>query len=156
MSDSTGGNGIVSTNTLLPHVDEINEPFWRGCREGELRMQRCPVTGRLIFPPRPVNPWSPRDTALWTTVSSTGTIWSVIAPHAPLMLDFTELAPYNAIVVALDEDPTIRLVGNLVPEAGAAINAIAYDDIEIGTAVQVVFEYINEDITLPRWVRRVQ
>lgn len=156
MSDSTGGNGIVSTNTLLPHVDEINEPFWRGCREGELRMQRCPVTGRLIFPPRPVNPWSPRDKALWTTVSSTGTIWSVIAPHAPLMLDFTGLAPYNAIVVALDEDPTIRLVGNLVPEAGAAINAIAYDDIEIGTAVQVVFEYINDDITLPRWVRRVQ
>lgn len=156
MSDSTGGNGIVSTNTPLPHVDEINEPFWRGCREGELRMQRCPVTGRLIFPPRPVNPWSPRDKALWTTVSSTGTIWSVIAPHAPLMLDFTGLAPYNAIVVALDEDPTIRLVGNLVPEAGAAINAIAYEDIEIGTAVQVVFEYINDDITLPRWVRRVQ
>ena len=35
-------------------------------------------------------------------------------------------------------------------------DAIAYDDIEIGTAVQVVFEHINDDITLPRWVRRVQ
>jgi len=156
MSDSTSSNSTTSTSTLLPHIDDINEPFWRGCREGELRLQQCPVTRRLIFPPRPVNPWSPRDKALWTTVSGTGTIWSVIAPHAPLMLDFTDLAPYNAIVVALDADPTIRLIGNLVPAAGAAINAIAYEDIEIGTAVQVVFEQINDDITLPRWVRRVQ
>jgi len=156
MSDSTSSNSTMSTSTLLPHIDDINEPFWRGCREGELRLQQCPVTRRLIFPPRPVNPWSPRDKALWTTVSGTGTIWSVIAPHAPLMLDFTDLAPYNAIVVALDADPTIRLIGNLVPGAGAAINAIAYEDIEIGTAVQVVFEHINDEITLPRWVRRVQ
>lgn len=146
----------MSDNTLLPHIDDVNEPFWRGCREGELRMQQCPVTRRLIFPPRPVNPWSPRDKALWTTVSSTGTIWSVIAPHPPLMLDFTDLAPYNAIVVALDADPTIRLVGNLVPEAGAAINAIAYEEIEIGEAVQVVFERINDEITLPRWERRMR
>lgn len=143
----------MTDHTLLPRIDETNEPFWRGCREGLLRLQQCPVTKRLIFPPRPVNPWSPRDKPLWTTVSNTGTIWSVIAPHPPLMLDFTDLAPYNAIVVALDEDPTIRLVGNLVPEAGSAINAIAYGDIEIGVAVHAVFERINDEITLPRWVR---
>lgn len=145
----------MGDNTLLPHVDETNEPFWRGCREGVLRLQQCPLSKRLIFPPRPINPWSPRDKAVWTTVSGHGTIWSVIAPHAPLMLNFTELAPYNAIVVALKEDPTIRLIGNLVPAAGAAINAIPYEDIAIGAAVQVVFEPVNEQISLPRWVRKV-
>ena len=69
------------------------------------------------------------------------------------MLDFTVLAPYNAIVVELEEDPTIRLIGNLVPEAGAPINAIDYEDIEIGTPVQVVFERVNDEISLPRWVQ---
>jgi uncharacterized OB-fold protein len=121
-----------------------------------LRLQQCPVSKRLIFPPRPVNPWSPRNKAVWMEVSGRGTIWSVIEPHAPLMLEFTVLAPYNAIVVALEEDPTIRLIGNLVPEAGAPINTIAYEDIEIGTAVQVVFERINEEVSLPRWVQQVQ
>jgi uncharacterized OB-fold protein len=144
----------VSEHTLLPQVDEINAPFWSGCREGVLRLQMCPVSQRLIFPPRPVNPWSARHKPVWTDVSGRGTIWSVIEPHPPLMLEFTLLAPYNAIVVALDEDPTIRLVGNLVPEAGAAINALGYDDIQIGAAVSVVFERINDSITLPRWVRR--
>jgi hypothetical protein len=43
-----------------------------------------------------------------------------------------------------------------VPEAGAPINAIAYDDIEIGTAVQVVFDRINEEVTLPRWIAQAQ
>ena len=143
----------MTETTLLPYIDDVNEPFWRGCREGVLRLQRCPVSGRLIFPPRPVNPWSPRDKAEWTEVSGRGTIWSVIAPHAPLMLDFTELAPYNAIIVELEEDPSIRLVGNLVPEAGAPINAIAYEDVEIGAPVQAVFEQVNDEISLPRWVQ---
>ena len=146
----------MSDSMLLPHIDEINEPFWRGCGEGVLRLQQCPVSQRLIFPPRPVNPWSPRDKAVWTEVSGRGIIWSVIEPYPPLMLDFTQLAPYNAIVVALEEDPTIRLVGNLLPEAGAPINKIAYEDIEIGTAVRVVFERMSDEITLPRWVRQSQ
>ena len=102
----------MTDSALLPNIDDTNEPFWLGCRAGVLRLQQCPVTRRLIFPPRPVNPWSPRDKAVWTDVCGRGTIWSVIAPYAPLMLDFTLLAPYNAIVVALEEDPTIRLIGN--------------------------------------------
>ena len=143
----------MTGNTLLPYVDDTNRTFWEGCQEGVLRLQRCPVSKRLIFPPRPINPWSPRDKAEWAEVSGRGTIWSVIAPHAPLMLDFTELAPYNAIVVELEEDPTIRLIGNLVPEADAPINIIAYEDIAIGTPVQVVFERVSDEISLPRWVQ---
>ena len=146
----------MSENTLLPHIDEVNAPFWNGCRDGRLRVQQCPVTGRLFFPPRPVNPWSPQHAPVWTDVSGRGTIWSVIEPHAPLMLEFASLAPYNAIVVALEEDPAIRLVGNLVPAAGAPINALRFDDIALGTAVQVVFERINDTITLPRCVRRAR
>lgn len=146
----------MTESALLPYIDDTNEPFWRGCQEGVLRLQQCPVSKRLIFPPRPVNPWSPREKAVWTKVSGRGTIWSVIEPHAPLMLEFTVLAPYNAIVVALEEDPSIRLIGNLVPEVGAPINTISFEDIEIGTAVQAVFEHINSEISLPRWVQQVQ
>ena len=60
--------------TLLPHIDPDNEPFWQGCREGELRLQQCPVSGRLIFPPRPINPWSPRHKPVWVQLSGRGTL----------------------------------------------------------------------------------
>jgi uncharacterized OB-fold protein len=73
-------------------------------------------------------------------------------PHAPLMAQFTELAPYNVVLVALDEDPTVRLVGNVVAEAGAPIDSVDPATIEIGAAVRVVFETVNAEVSMPRWV----
>ncbi|MBV9253887.1 MAG: hypothetical protein JO054_06630, partial [Actinobacteria bacterium] len=54
---------------------------------------------------------------------------------------------------ALDEDPTIRMVGNLVVSEGAPINSVDPATIEIGESVRVVFERVADDVVLPRWVR---
>ena len=89
-------------------------------RKGELRVQQCAETGRLIFPPRAMSPWAPHSEPVWTSVSGFGTVWSFAVPHPPLLPQFAELAPYNVIVVALDEDPTVRMVGNLVRSEGGA------------------------------------
>jgi uncharacterized OB-fold protein len=62
------------------------------------------------------------------------------------------LAPYNVIVVALDENPSIRFVGNLLASPEGAINEIDPDTIRIGEPVRVVFQQV-EDVALPRWVR---
>jgi uncharacterized OB-fold protein len=137
--------------TLLPWIDEINEPFWAGCRDGKLCIQQCPDTSRLIFPPRPGNPWSPRTKPAWTEVEARGTIWSFIEPHPPLMLDFTERAPYTSICVALDCDPTIRMIGNLLKSEDGDINDFCYEELEIGTPVKVLFRKMNDEITLPLW-----
>ena len=61
-------------------------------------------------------------------------------------------APYNAIVVALEEDPALRFVGNLVETPDGAINEIDPATIQIGDPVRVVFHRV-EDVVLPRWVR---
>jgi uncharacterized OB-fold protein len=142
----------VSAEPLLPAVDVHAEPFWEGCRRGELRVQRCAATGRLLFPPRPMSPWAPHTPPEWTTVSGRGTIWSFVVPHPPLLPAFAALAPYNVIAVALDEDPRVRFVGNLVARAGGAINEIDPRSIEIGAPVRAVFERVSDEIHLPRWV----
>jgi uncharacterized OB-fold protein len=85
-------------------------------------------------------------------MSGKGTLYSYVVPHPPLLPQFHDLAPYNVILVVLDEDPTIRLVGNLVNEAGDPINAVDPNSIEIGSAVQVVFDSVSEEIAMPRWV----
>jgi uncharacterized OB-fold protein len=139
-------------DALLPHIDDENRPFWQGAQRGELVLQRCRDTRRLVFPPRSVSPWGERRAPVWEAVSGRGTIWSVVVPHAPLMAQFTELAPYNVVLVALDEDSTVRLVGNVVVEAGAPIDSVDPATIEIGAAVHVVFETVNAEVSMPRWV----
>ena len=56
------------------------------------------------------------------------------------------------IIVALDEDPTLRFVGNLVASADGPINEIDPATITIGDPVHVTFTKID-DVTLPRWLR---
>ncbi len=90
--------------------------------------------------------------ASWHPTSGRGTIWSFVVPHPPLLPAYAALAPYNVIVVALDEDPSIRFVGNLLASPGGAINEVDPATITIGEPVRVVFQSVD-DVTLPRWIR---
>ncbi|RRR79704.1 OB-fold domain-containing protein, partial [Streptomyces sp. RP5T] len=65
----------------------------------------------------------------------------------PLLPDYAAQAPYNVIVVELEEAPRIRLVGNLVTEAGARLDSLDPARIRIGARVHVVFHD-----GLPQWV----
>jgi uncharacterized OB-fold protein len=139
-------------NPQIPPIDADAAPFYEACREGVLRIQQCAETGRLIFPPRPMSPWAPRVAPTWTTVSGRGTIWSFVVPHPPLLPPFQDLAPYVVIAVALDEDPNVRLIGNLVTGVGGPINQLGAEAVRIGARVRAVFERIDDAVTLPRWV----
>jgi uncharacterized OB-fold protein len=140
------------TGPILPVCDEDALPFYEATREGVLKIQRCVDTGRWIFPPRPVSPWGEHHAPEWAEIEGTGTIWSYVVPHPPLLPYFAQSAPYNVILVALDADPTIRLTGNLLTEEGGGIGAFDPTQIEIGARVRVVFDKLDDDWTLPRWV----
>jgi uncharacterized OB-fold protein len=143
----------VNDDLLRPALTAENAPFWEGVQRGELRIQQCPETGRLIFPPRLRSPWAPHATEppRWIRVSGRGRIWSFAVPHPPLLPWYAARAPYNVILVALDEDPTIRLVGNLVASEAGDIDEIDPATIAIGAEVRVVFAQVDADLRLPRW-----
>ncbi len=136
--------------TLLPVIDDDSAPFWEAARRGELVMQGCGNCGRLRFPPRPMCPYCQSVDVTWSPMSGRGTIWSFVVPHPPLLPAYAEQAPYNVVVVALEEDPTLRLVGNLVTSGDGPINELL--DINIGAPVRVVFTEVSDDVSLPRWV----
>ena len=146
----------------LPALDEQSAPFWEACGAGELRIQRCTSCQRLRMPPRPMCPWCGSFGSVWSLSTGTGHVWSVVVPHPPLLPAFAEVAPYNVIVVELDDDPgqdapPIRLVGNLVESADGGIGAIDPSTIVIREPVRVVFGSPLQDeegaVTLPRWIR---
>jgi uncharacterized protein len=143
----------VETGFVLPDLEsEDSAEFWAGCARGELLVQACGQCGRWRFPPRPMCPHCQSIAVEWVPVSGRARVWSFVVPHPPLLPAYAELAPYNVIVVALEEDERIRMVGNLVEDADGPINAIDPASIEVGEPVRVVFAKV-EDVTLPRWVR---
>jgi hypothetical protein len=143
----------MSGERLLPAIGENEAPFWEAARNGELRVQQCASCERLRFPPRPMCPRCQSIESTWALMSGRGTIYSYAVPHPPLLPQFSDLAPYNVILVSLDEDPTIRLIGNLVNRADGPINAVDPGSIELDHPVEVVFEKVNDEIHMPRWVR---
>jgi uncharacterized OB-fold protein len=136
---------------LLPQVDEDSRPFFEATLRGELRLPRCTGTGRFVVPPRTLSPFAPRAPLEWVTVSGRGTLWSFVVPHPPLLPWFAERAPYVVATVALDEDPRLRLVGNLVTRAEAPIEEVDPRTLRIGAPLRVCFERVSDAIALPRW-----
>jgi hypothetical protein len=143
----------IETRFLLPDLSEPTAAgFWEGAARGELRVQACDSCGTWRMPPRPMCPVCRSTAVRWEPTSGRGTIWSFSVPHPPLLPAYSALAPYNVIVVALDENPAIRFVGNLLASPEGQINEIDPATIRIGEPVRVVFQQV-EDVSLPRWVR---
>jgi uncharacterized OB-fold protein len=143
----------METAWVLPDLEEKNtNGFWEATARGELCVQACGACGKWRMPPRPMCSYCRSTDVRWVRTSGRGRIWSFIVPHPPLLPAFMEYAPYNAIVVELEEDPTIRFAGNLVTGPDGAINEIDPATIRIGEPVRVVFHRID-DVALPRWVR---
>ncbi len=143
----------MESGFLLPDVEDDDAgPFWRGTARGELLVQSCADCGRRRLPPRPMCPACRSLRHTWVGLSGRGTIWSFVIAHPPLLPAYQALAPYNVITVALDDDPRLRLVGNLVARPDGPINEVDPSTIRIGAPVKVVFQQV-EDVFLPRWMR---
>jgi uncharacterized OB-fold protein len=142
---------VTTPEPLLPEPDEVSAPFWRGCAEGELRVQACAACGRRRFPPRHLCPHCRSPEVRWDPLSGRGTIWSWVVAHPPLLPAYADQAPYNVVVVTLDEDPSLRLVGNVVEAPDDRLDAVDPATLAIGQPVEVVFAPAGEEMALPRW-----
>ncbi|MGH7857355.1 MAG: Zn-ribbon domain-containing OB-fold protein [Candidatus Binatia bacterium] len=125
----------------LPIPDGETEPYWEGARQERLRLKRCRPCDRTFFYPRSHCPrcWS-TDTD-WIEASGRGTIYSYTVIAHSDVAPFKDWIPYVVALVDLDEGP--RMVTNVV---GAAP-----EDLSVGRRVEVVFDRIDDRITLPRF-----
>jgi uncharacterized OB-fold protein len=87
-------------------------------------MQRCAACKRFRFYPRPMCPHCRSFDSEWVELSGRGKIYSWIVAHAPVMPAFQYRLPMAVILVELEEDPELRLVGNT---RGCANEDIRFD-----------------------------
>ncbi len=124
----------------LPVPDEDTAPFWEYCRAEELRAQRCTACGRLRYPPRPTCSACNSTELEWQQLGGRGRIYTYGISHQAIHPALEGLVPFTTIIVELDEG--LRMISNMVAGSPA---------IEIGTPVEVVFERVTDEVTLPRF-----
>lgn len=120
----------------LPAPSLVTQPFWDGCRAGELRYQRCQDCGAITMNPSPACSSCFGTNLSWEVSAGEGEVYSYTVVWRPQTPAFE--VPYVPAVVELDEGFPLM----------SAIVGCEVDDVKVGMRVKAVFEEMSEEITL--------
>lgn len=103
----------------LPDIeDPIVAPFFAAALRSELHVTGCDRCARLV--------WYPSDSCAtcggpltWRSVSGGATLFSWVIVRRPFLPAFADMVPFVTALVALNEDPAVRLC-TIVPDVDPA------------------------------------
>jgi uncharacterized OB-fold protein len=131
----------VSYKKPLPQIGPDTEAFWEGCREHEIRIQKCGDCGHPRWPPALYCPNCLSGKTELITASGRGTVYSYVVYHVAYDPAFKQELPYVVALVELEEGP--RLLTNIVERDPHAVFC--------GMAVETVWDDVTEAVSLPKF-----
>ena len=130
-----------ASKRVLPLVDEQGRAFWEAGRDGVLRFPACNQCRALQHPPGPVCRYCRSEDLGMRDVPATGVVAGVTINHQ--QWDARYVPPFAIATVAIDADPRVRLVTNLVD--------LKPEEARVGMRVRARFEQ-HEDVWIPLFV----
>ena len=134
-----------------PHADALQKPlpvpdadsvaFWAGLREGRLLLQHCIACGHIQYYQQGLCRRCGSERLEHRAASGRGHVYSYSVVHRAPGPAFKADTPYAVLLVELAEGP--RMISSLVDGDHAAV--------AIGMAVEIVFDAISDQVTLPRF-----
>ena len=128
---------------FLPGRDDA--PWWEALRRHQLVIQRCTACGTWRHPPGPLCSACHSTAVRWERVSGRGRVFSYTVIGHAVHPSLADRVPYNVVLVELPEAGGVRLVSKLVD--------VAPEQVAVGLEVEVVFEDLDDETTLPRFRR---
>jgi len=107
----------------LPDVeDALTADYFAGAARGELMITRCEGCAEFVWYPQEDCPRC-EGALTWTAVSGTGTLFSWAVVRRAFLPAFADQVPFVTALVALAEDPAVRLPTYLVDADPEALRA---------------------------------
>jgi len=125
----------------LPIITGDNAPYWEYCRKHELRMQKCGECGHIRFPAGLLCPKCHSTEAAWERLSGRGKVFSYIIFRVPYHESYEKDVPYVVAIIELEEGP--RMESNIIAES--------LEQIRVDMPVEVFFDDVTEEISLPKF-----
>ena len=107
----------MEVRTEFPHPDlewEATAEFWSGAARSELRVPRCDRCARLHWYPTERCRHCKGEVFTWETMSGRGKLFSWVVVTHPFLPQFADLVPFVPALVALEEDPSVRIPTRMV------------------------------------------
>ncbi len=124
----------------LPAITESNKPFWDAAHRHELVAYKCGTCGTYYAQPvtclRCGNPQMS-----WVKVSGKAEVYTFCVYRQPFHPAWVKDIPYNVAYVKLVEGPLLM----------TSITGCDNQDIRVGMPVEVVFDDITPEISLPKF-----
>lgn len=125
----------------LPKPTADTQPYWDAAKEGRLTIQRCTACGEPQFYPRGFCVSCLSDDLEWIEASGHGSIYTFTVCHIPGHPSMADQVPYAIAMITLDEG--VRMLAQIVKSD--------LEQVAVGAHVDVVFEPISPDFTLPQF-----
>ena len=122
---------------IQPPVTALAEPYWDGCRHGELRLQRCRSCSKFQFYPRIVCSHCGHPDLDWEPVSGRGHLASYTVVYRPV----SDAYPAPAVIALVDLVEGPRMMSSVID--------CAPEHARVGAAVQVDFQAWSDEISMP-------
>jgi uncharacterized protein len=126
-------------------ADDTTQPFWDAAKQDRLVAPKCTSCGTFRLPPAPFCWVCQQREVEWVELPGTGTIYTFVVVRHPLHPDMADACPYVSGAVDLD--------GTQGEGARMLVNIIDCDPetVKIGDRVEIVFEHVNGEMSVPRF-----
>lgn len=132
---------MTEYNRPLPIPDSESLEFWEGCKKHELLIQKCDDCHNYRYPPRPICPHCFSTDTKWDKVSGKGEVYTFTVARVPAAPEWEPVIPYVIGIIRLDEG--VKVMSNIV--------GCRPEDISIGMKVEVIFDDVTDEVTLPKF-----
>lgn len=130
----------------VPSGDGLDRAFWEGLADGKLLIQRCTACSTWQWGPEWICHHCLGFDLAFEEVAPAGRLYSYERVWHPVHPALQDQGPYLVALVALNDAPGVRIIGNLLGEPRR--------DIAIGAAVRGLFEHhadTEPPYTLLQW-----
>ncbi|MFA5885654.1 MAG: OB-fold domain-containing protein [Acidimicrobiia bacterium] len=134
----------------LPDVTwPLTAEFWAGATRNELMIPVCDTCGRYRWYPKTECLSCDGEPYTWTPVSGRGTLFSWVVVTHPFLPQFADLVPFVPALVALEEDPSVRVPTRMVD---CDPGSLTFDMPVTVTFREISFTGVDGSVTAPLFV----
>lgn len=125
----------------LPKPTKWSMPFWEGTKAHKLLLKKCKNCGHIDHPPYLYCTECQSDECEWVEASGKAILYAFAVNEYAVPFPFMPDLPYVTALLDLPEGP--RMLSNIIE--------CDHRDLKNGMELEVVFEEVSPEITLPKW-----